>query len=372
VKLSRLQRIQAGRIPLWSGLLLAGMIAGCSSGGKNTQAIRGFDYLDVQPGKELSIPSGLARPHENGEYVIPPVGDVDEEYVGAKVDIRAPVQVMPLLAIDKVEAQGARVAVTLNISGDPDSQRDALWNGVLAYLADSGVGISQWKRDDYQVDSGWIAVGGRSGSWLGEPERLEQQYRFQVQPAAGRRLQLSVQQLAQRRLVGPQRSEVSLPVSEQQRNAKLMINQLIVYYDDKRQQAIAAQGPSEHLSRLSFGSDSNNLPAWLADAPFNDVWREFPLLLERLNFTVSSRNGALGVIDASYSKMNPRQFETLGVEPFELEGTEFSFQLGDLGNTTSITMFDKDGKPVSAELMANLYPAMQSVLRQGLSVVSEP
>jgi len=342
------------------------MIAGCSSDGGKTQANRGFDYLDAQSSVALSVPPGLVLPADNGEYMIPPLGKVDRDYVGAKVDIRPPVQVMPLLAINRVEAQGAQVVVTLNTTGDPDSQREALWNGVLAYLADSGAGISQWVVEEYQVDSGWIEM--PAGS-----EPLQQKYRFEVRPSTGQGpLQLSVQPLAQRRLNGQPLPDMALPLSEQQRDTKLMLNQLIVYYDDKRRQAEAAAGQNEHLSGLRFGSDSNNLPAWLANAPFDDVWREFPLLLERLNFEVSSQDGALGVIKASYSTLSQRQFEALGVEPFVLDGSEFSFQLGDLGDNTSITMFDQDGQPVSAELMANLYPAMQSVLRQGLGVANEP
>lgn len=54
----------------------------------------------------------------------------------------------------------------------------------------------------------------------------------------------------------------------------------------------------------------------------------------------------------------------MGLKPIDLEPGDYTFLFGDLGNRTSINVTDKDGKPVSENLLRSLEPLIATVIKK--------
>ena len=119
---------------------------------------------------------------------------------------------------------------------------------------------------------------------------------------------------------------------------------------------------------LQLGLDNNELSAWIAEGSFDQVWRRLNQVLPAYGFAIKDTQQSLGWIDVEYEEPGAEFWKAKGSEPFKLEEEKYRFQLGEMaGGKTSITLFDKDKKPVSSGVISQMYISLSEVFAKGLA-----
>ena len=119
---------------------------------------------------------------------------------------------------------------------------------------------------------------------------------------------------------------------------------------------------------LELGLDNNELSAWIAEGSFDQVWRRLNQVLPAYGFTIKDTQQSLGWIDVEYDEPDSEFWKAKGAEPFKLEEDKYRFQLGEMtGGKTSITLFDKDKKPVASGVISQMYISLSEAFAKGLA-----
>jgi outer membrane protein assembly factor BamC len=91
-------------------------------------------------------------------------------------------------------------------------------------------------------------------------------------------------------------------------------------------------------------------------------------VLPAYGFTIKDTQQSLGWIDVEYDEPDSEFWKAKGAEPFKLEEDKYRFQLGEMtGGKTSITLFDKDKKPVASGVISQMYISLSEAFAKGLA-----
>ena len=78
----------------------------------------------------------------------------------------------------------------------------------------------------------------------------------------------------------------------------------------------------------------------MAGAGFEPTWQRLSAVLPELGFTLTSKQESLGLIVADYEDPDSHFWQFGQQSGFGLASGSYRLQLGDLGDKTSITLFD--------------------------------
>ena len=95
-------------------LLLVAAVSACSTPLDRRQANGNDDFVNAETTPLLTIPQGLNTPTYSKEYDIPVVGNnVNKQLVGKNLDIRAPLQVLPMAEGTHIEESSDSIRVVI-------------------------------------------------------------------------------------------------------------------------------------------------------------------------------------------------------------------------------------------------------------------
>ncbi|MGF1688268.1 outer membrane protein assembly factor BamC [Photobacterium japonica] len=322
-------------------------LAGCSDGAeRRRQANQDFNYLETTPLETWTLPAG-ATPSQGTEYAIPA-----RDYsgaVGAEVDIRPPQQVLAL--IPGTRSVKDDEGVTLLLASPEELNR--VWRLVQDLIATQNISVRGASANVIETD--WV-------SWNNADEDAEigSRYRIEKSSDAGRNM-FSISLIDWRE--GGQAQPVT--VDNKERYSILMTNLVTAKYDaqEREQARLRAQALVKQIP-ISMGQDRSGLPVIIARAPYDVFWERVPELLGQTGFTVDGRNRSQGILEVKYKPMDDAFWDELGTQPLQLDSRDYTIQLGDLGNRTSINVTDAKGKPVSEEALNSLAPVLAAVIEQ--------
>ncbi|MGF1702791.1 outer membrane protein assembly factor BamC [Photobacterium makurazakiensis] len=323
------------------------ILAGCSDGAdRRRQANQDFEYLNTKPLEEWTLPAG-AQPSQVSDYTIP-ASNV-QGGLGPEVDIRPPQQVLALIP-------GARTikhedGVTLVLLKQEELSK--VWTLSQKVIAEQD--ISLLNQTANVMDTDWV-------SWTNADEDSEIGSRYRIEKSAeGGRYTYQIS------LVAWREAGVEQPVSadNKERYSILMTNLITARYDQQvRDEArIKAQELVKQIP-ISMGRDRSGLPIIIARAPYNVFWERFPEVLGDLGFTVEGRNRSQGTVEVKFKSPDDEFWTELGTKPIALDDRTYNIQLGDLGNRTSISITDSDGKPVTEEELDSLAPVLAAAIER--------
>lgn len=204
--------------------------------------------------------------------------------------------------------------------------------------------------------------------WAEEDDdfRIRQRYQFTLRNDVQRHaVNMSVRVLDHEETIDGETSTVLTP-ADAQRYATRALNQFSLYYD--KQLKAREQHKSNDGMGLELGLDNNELSAWIADGSFEQVWRRLNQVLPAYGFTIKDTQQSLGWIDVEYDEPDAEFWQAKGAEPFKLEEDKYRFQLGEMaGGKTSITLFDKDKKPVASGVISQMYISLSEAFAKGVA-----
>ncbi|MGL5947951.1 MAG: outer membrane protein assembly factor BamC [Aeromonas sp.] len=335
------------------------VLAACSSPSERATANRNFDYQQVAlSGRTLVVPAPLVAPTFKHQFDLPAKRHSDALPVGAAVDIRPPAQLIPV--VNGSQAVNA-TEPTLAFFATQHSQdlRLEIWSALQAFLAKHQVATTASDAAGLRLSTDWFDNSLALDAWSEEDSdyRLRQRYQFTLTPDTARHsVRLSVAILAHEQAG---ESSAELAPTLHQRYATRTLNQFAEFYQSeiKARQASRAQGGIS----LLLGQDSNDLPAWIAEADFERVWQQLNAQLPAAGFEINAAQQSLGVIETRFSGSS--RLWPWGEGSEGLPSGDYRFQLGELVNgKTSITVFDDKKKPLASSSIAKLHQQMARAL----------
>ncbi|MGY3892283.1 outer membrane protein assembly factor BamC [Aeromonas enterica] len=346
------------------------VLAACSSPQERKMANRGFEYEDARlEGRAFLVPTGLSTPAFNSSFDIPALPDSSREgALGAKIDVRPPAQLLTVVPGSQVVLNASEPTVAFYALSTSQSVERDTWAFLMNFLAQYKVTTEKLDQQAGVLQTGWFDNTKALDGWSEEDDdfNIRQRYQFTLRNDAQRHaVNMSVRVLDHEETIDGETSNVLTP-ADAQRYATRALNQFSLYYDKQlksREQHKANDGMG-----LELGLDNNELSAWIANGSFDQVWRRLNQVLPAYGFSIKDTQQSLGWIDVEYDEPGSEFWKAKGSEPFKLEEDKYRFQLGEMaGGKTSITLFDKDKKPVSSGVISQMYISLSEAFAKGLA-----
>lgn len=319
--------------------LMVASLAACSgSEERRRQANQDFTYLETKPLSNWVLPEGT-EPYATNEYAIPNQAFAGE--IGAGVDIRSPQQVLALIPGARVVKNANGVTLVLANS----EELAGVWSLTKTMLTEQGIALREQTAS--RLETEWV-------SWTNEDDETQVSSRYTIEKS-----EKPGDNSYQITLIDWREGEKDEPVSviNKERYSILMTNLVMSRYDAKvREEArLRAQELVKQIP-ITMGQDRSGLPVIIARAPYNVFWERLPSLLDELGFTVEGRNRSQGIVEVKFRSPDDQFWTDLGVKPIELDDSTYKLQLGDLGNRTSLSVTDSDGKPITERALESIAP----------------
>lgn len=346
------------------------VLAACSSPQDRKMANRGFEYEESRlEGRAFLVPAGLTTPAFNSNFDIPALPESSREgAIGAKVDVRPPAQLLTVVPGSQIVANSNASEPTLAfyaLSTNQSVERDT-WAFLMNFLAQHKVTTEHLDQQAGVLQTGWFDNTAALDGWGEEDEdfKIRQRYQFDLKNDPQRHaVNMSVRVLEHEETYDGETSK-ELTAADAQRYATRALNQFSLYYD--KQLKAREQHKSNDGMGMELGLDNNDLSAWIVDASFEQVWRRLNQVLPGYGFTIKDTQQSLGWIDVEYDEPGAEFWQAKGAEPFKLKEEAYRFQLGEMaGGKTSITLFDKDKKPVSSGIISQMYISLSEAFAKG-------
>nr|WP_285229772.1 outer membrane protein assembly factor BamC [Motilimonas eburnea] len=355
---------------LIGGVLLA-VLAGCSSPESRKQAIKNFDYLEASLATPLST-EGVGELEQDPRYSIPAIGsDAPADYLGKKVDVRSPSQVLPVLQGTYVNESADKVTVTFTEAIRGGSVKDDVWALMLNFLAQQNVATVSLDKTKGELVSDYFIFEETFGSfWNKTRFRSKEQYKFYLnESSSSRSASLAVELLDVSESIDGDLSSGTITPADKNRYETNMINRLLVFALAEHQRAAGNAQTADNRVPIELGFDENGLPAWLTTVEYDTVWQKLPLALSALNFEEKASNKTLGFYRMSFKQPTEKFWKEQGVRPFSLDKGDYLFQLGQSKEgQTVVTIFDKDKKPLSVQQVSSIYLSIADLMQKQMQV----
>ncbi|MGY3570407.1 outer membrane protein assembly factor BamC [Vibrio paucivorans] len=320
------------------------VLSACSSDpSQRRQAKDDFEYLNTADMQEWTLPEGVdVKTYPN--YQIP-----EGEFsggIGKEVDIRPPQQVLELIPGARAERQNSETTLWLLRK----EEMDKVWQTTLTMLSERKINLLE--NSENRIETDWV-------SWVSEDEDVKIGSRYEMtRVEANNRYGFKIS------LIDWREGGKEMPVSttNKERYNALMTNLVTARYDlDLREEA---QRKAQELVKtipITMGTDRSGFPVIIARTPYNVLWPRLPEILNRMGFTIEGRNQSQGTITAKYAEPDSEFWEGVGVKPYDLQGLNYTFLFGDLGNRTSINITDVNGKPVEEQILKDMVPVLAAM-----------
>lgn len=344
------------------------VLAACSSPQDRKMANRGFEYEENRlEGRAFLVPAGLSAPAFNSNFDIPALPESSREgAIGAKVDVRPPAQLLTVVPGSQVVPNASEPTLAFYALSTSQSVERDTWSFLMNFLAQYKVTTEKLDQQGGVLQTGWFDNTGALDGWGEEDEdfRIRQRYQFTLHNDVQRHaVNMSVRVLEHEETYDGE-TTTALTAADGQRYATRALNQFSLYYD--KQLKAREQHKSNDGMGMELGLDNNELSAWIADGSFEQVWRRLNQVLPNYGFVIKDTQQSLGWIDVEYDDPGAEFWQAKGAEPFKLEEDKYRFQLGEMaGGKTSITLFDKDKKPVASGVISQMYISLSEAFAKG-------
>lgn len=326
-----------------SAITLA-LVSGCSGSDTVRQANSNFDYLDAPISTALKQDAKAEIP--TSEVYVLPAQKVHGK-LGAEVDIRPPVQLLKLISGTRSQYRDDKVVVWVA----SQKQLNDVWTYILQGMKEDKVGLRE--ESDSVIESDWVNL---AADIEDAPKRL---VRYRVEkiegaPQKGLNISLIDWQIAPKNMFSAQ-------PEKGRRYTITAANQFLTYYDLAKTRE--AQRKAQEVMRsipMQMGVDTSALPIIIARLPFEVFWERVPSLLKYLGMTIEDKLRSQGLIEVTYLPPTSSEWEALGIEPWKIKRLNYQLHIGDLKNRTSISLTDKDGKPVSDEILKSFMVGLKA------------
>ncbi|QLE85434.1 outer membrane protein assembly factor BamC [Shewanella sp. Scap07] len=365
-------------------LLLLAVTTACSTPVDRRQANGSDEYAKVESAPLLVIPEGLNEPTYSKEYAIPELGNnADSSLVGKTLDIRPPLQVLPMAEGTHVEEGSDNIKIVVESIDNDVDLKEELFNVLKEYLNSKSVEIV---NEDYEagiIETGWIEDKQViDSSFWGSDEVyvLRQRYQFDVDVRPhGRSGSLLIDLIEHEESFDGSQKEIFLSGEDKRRYTIDMLNNTVAYISVKRAQAIKAKRLKESLGidvdlvKAEVNDDADSEASrsyWIADAPFKRTWDRLRIVLPELGFEIIDMDSNKGLYYINVTD-DSGFWSSLWSEkklPIDEGSYRLLLQDGDSENQTRIDLNNVDDEPLSNEVVEAVYDGLAELMSEDRKV----
>ncbi|GAA4880241.1 outer membrane protein assembly factor BamC [Ferrimonas pelagia] len=343
-------------------------LAGCTTPLERRQASGGFDYLNEAAGIDLVVPAHLKTPRYSTEFEIPQISDeVDADVVGQRLDVRPPLQVLPLADGTRLQDGVDSITILIESNEDEVDLANEIQQTLTQFLAEREIAVAS--EDAGVIQTEWIEsneVIGRSW-WREKVYQVRQRYQFDTAVKDhGRTGSITIELIDHEEGLDGIDDSVVLTDADRRRYAIDMLNSAVAYMNFERQKR-------RHLAELrdgrgfkaELGFDSSDNTAIVADGKFDAVWSRMGKVLPALGFTVRDYDKNLATYFVEYDGATGFWSSLWGGEDgLAIDDGSYQILLDKMGERTAIVLLDSDAKPLDTATMTALYNDFADVLRK--------
>lgn len=363
-------------------ILLIAAVTACSSPIDRRQANGSDEYVLLESQPKLVIPEGLNQPKYSNEYEIPAVGNkVDTSLVGKKLDIRPPLQVLPMAEGTHVEESSDSIKIVVeSIDNDIDLRTEML-DILKAYLNSQSIEMVKEDDDAGIIETDWIEHQELidSNLWGDDDVYLvRQRYRFTVNVRPhGRSGNLAIELIDHEERFDGQTQDVILTGEDKRRYTVDMLNNTIAYMSIKREQLIKAKRLKQSLgidvSLVKAEPSAVTEPAvayWLAQAPYTRTWERLRIVLPEMGFEIVDMDSNKGLYFISIND-DSGFWSSLWNDnklPLEQGGYRLRIEQDSDNANTRIYLNDMNDEPLSNDVIETVYETLAELMREDRKV----
>ncbi|GGI88384.1 outer membrane protein assembly factor BamC [Shewanella gelidii] len=276
-------------------LTLAVTVVACSTPIERRQANDVAKYSvakNTEIAAKLEIPQGLKTPTYSKEFNIPNVGaKVDYKLVGERLDIRPPLQVLPMATGTRVEENSDSIKVVIEALNNNQDLKQEIFDVLTAFLTNKQIPVDASDYAAGSIETGWIENEQELESNLWGADKiykLKQKYRFDVAVRPhGRSGSIAISLLDHEEIFDEKAREIMLTGEDKKRYTIDMLNSAIQYMGLKRQQVLKAQRINDALGiPVSLVNSDVEDTYWSAAAEYKKVWERLRVVLPELGFEI--------------------------------------------------------------------------------------
>ncbi|QDE31392.1 MULTISPECIES: outer membrane protein assembly factor BamC [Shewanella] len=357
-------------------LLLVAAVSACSTPLDRRQANGSDEFVNAESIPLLTIPEGLNTPTYSKEYDIPAVGkDVNKQLVGKNLDIRAPLQVLPMAEGTHIEESSDNIRVVIESIESTTDLKQEIFDVIDGYLAKNNIAIRNEDYDAGFIETDWIENDEiiESNWWSSDKVyQLRQRYRYQVDVKPhGRSGFVSIDLVEHQEFYDDKDQQILLSGEDKRRYTTDMLNNAIAYMSIKRDQAIRAARIQKSLGiKVDLMTNPTEPAYWLADANFNSVWDRLRIVLPEMGFDVVDMNKSEGLFYINLQESGGFWSSLWSEEKLSLKKGSYRLMLKETDNVdqTKILLHDLEDKPLSDESVTEVYNIISDLMQEDRKV----
>ncbi|UAA40354.1 outer membrane protein assembly factor BamC [Paraneptunicella aestuarii] len=346
------------------------LLSACSTVETRHAASGGFDYLEEAKTTKLVIPENKDRPDFSDEYTLPALGEqAPRDLLGSKLSVQSPQLVLPLVTGSHITEGSREAVVWFDQVDDSQPLDETIWNSLLNFLDEQGIGVVSFDKDKQRLVSDWMVIENVEDSawysWTKTERSVGQRFEFQldVKPH-GRSAALKVELKDYLETVNDQviaeldESTVRLKEIE-------ILNSVISHYAKQIRIADARRlRQIQQGLKMELGFNADGDPAFMVDASYEIAWSRLLLVLRKMGFNVKDLDKSNGLLFVNYTGIDSGWWSGIwgGADELPLEKQEYRLKVVQQGEKTSITFQDSESKALSSQLVTDLFNPIAEVM----------
>ena len=347
------------------------LITACSSVEERQIASGGFDYVTSTNSVTLTIPEDKDSPDYSKDFSLPELGaQAPSDFIGQKLSIHSPQLVLPLVTGSHV-AEGTREAVVRFDQVDDSQPLDTtIWNSLLSYLEEQGIGVVSFDKGAQKLVSDWMIIESTDDSawysWTKTERSVGQRFEFELDMKPhGRSAELNVELKDYLETINEEVIADLDEASTRQQEIEIL-NSVISHYAkqiriaDARRLRKIQQGLGMELTANSAGE-----PAFKVDAEYDIAWTRLLLVLRKLGFNVKDLDKSNGLLFVNYTGIDSGWWDGIwgNSDELPLDKAEYRLLVEGAGENTFVTLQDNESKVLDKELLTKIYQPMAEVMK---------
>ncbi|WP_417760569.1 outer membrane protein assembly factor BamC [Shewanella sp.] len=341
-------------------------VTACSTPIERRQPNGTFDYVNAKNQAPLVIPNGLNTPKYSKEYEIPSIGDkADATLYGKNLDIRPPLQILPLAEGTHVEEGSSDIKIVVeSIKGSADLKQEML-SVIEGFLAKYNYPIASQDKEQGVITTDWIDSSQIIDSpWIAEDKvfTVRQRYQFDVEVRPhGRTGYLKISVLDSQESYNGEEQQILLKGENKDRYAIEMLNRTISFMSVERGNIIRANREAQSqglaINYVAPATDSDE-GVFVVDAPLKRTWDRLTLVLPDVGFNVVDMDSNKGLYYLSFKDNTGFWSSLFGSKKMNLENGNYRMVVTKAANDTEkteIRFHDNEDKPVDADVLQSVY-----------------
>ncbi|MCL1091640.1 outer membrane protein assembly factor BamC [Shewanella profunda] len=353
-------------------LILVAAVAACSSPLERRQANGGEDYVQAEQAPMLKIPEGLKTPFYNKEYQVPPLGPkANTALVGKTLDIRPPLQVLPMAEGTHVEEGSDNIKIVVESIENSGDLKQEIFANLDGFLAKQAIPVRSRDFDKSSIETDWIESREviESSMWgTDKVYLLRQRYRFDVETRPhGRTANVSIHLVEHEEFYDDKAQVVLLSGEDKQRYTIDMLNSAIAYMSIKRDQAIQANRLKQTLGiNVDLVTPEEGAAYWSAKAPYKQVWDRLRIVLPEMGFEIADMDSAKGLYFIKFTDNSGFWSSLWSDNKVSLEEGSYRLLLedGDTPEETKLFLRDGEDQPLANDVISNINQSLSDLMKE--------